>query len=828
MLSDRKDYYWYKGNAIKRIAIEGKPYPVRPEKLVPLGEDEAYIQEAVCERKHLFGRGATYFYTPYVLNVWKNRRSPGEWDDWVYTQISSELHTVYDAEKIRNFRISNGLIVKWHGRVTSGSGGSSATGDHETQGIEKMIKIGNDTFNAILEKRQSVNVTYDELLREFNDTVYDKYKQAYEIEEDANKEYRDKVEELDSKRIDELAALGRRLESQEKEIAEKYSEDPPEDVDEQEWERRRSLELWNAQVAYYRDVEKCNRTWQAEVGKAGRERDKTVSDMESELRSFALDKWYQHIEECNDLYKKTVDWRIKICEERNSRITGILQGLVSEYAYIVAENYLYGRCPIDKDRAAIESEGLSCLDHYLRRTPAPGITFTIPTLGFVCIGMSSNALVRMYADLEMRNARLAGLPVYRAAHDVEEVKTINDKVIYRIDDHVGEIGIGASRIAYWLTNTERKHDKDHKEGVLVTTVTEETYSNFDFCLYYGSRYEVENDVVQEMYMTLLLRINESVSIHLDEGDSVYEAGRIVRAMRVKLENKGVQGAEYLKQLDEIDDKLEEDIAKAEEERDKDLKDILDAYYKACADADSAYEEALDKATVKYNGDVSKSHMDYFDKASALAADTNTRLWETENSDLDDNEIIHRKAEIIEAFEKSLAQMQKQESDRKSSLTDEYNDRREALRRNRNKLYDDALAEKNDKTAKREEEYGDAVSELRDGAKDKKDAVYSAASRNNVRLRPDARCKWGFTLEEVDERQLSVDTPSHIGDSVTYSYFATVESMYSESGGEAVDIIYKPKSSTGMDYRKFKEEAEKGYERPRKYYRAVLPYFARYY
>lgn len=52
MLLSKEDYRYVGKNALKRIAIEGKPYPSdnRTEKLVLLGEDSAYMREAVYER----------------------------------------------------------------------------------------------------------------------------------------------------------------------------------------------------------------------------------------------------------------------------------------------------------------------------------------------------------------------------------------------------------------------------------------------------------------------------------------------------------------------------------------------------------------------------------------------------------------------------------------------------------------------------------------------------------------------------------------------------------------------------------------------------------
>ena len=55
MLDDRDDYHFLTENAIARVTIAGKPYAARSEKLVPIGEDEAWLREAALERVNMAG-----------------------------------------------------------------------------------------------------------------------------------------------------------------------------------------------------------------------------------------------------------------------------------------------------------------------------------------------------------------------------------------------------------------------------------------------------------------------------------------------------------------------------------------------------------------------------------------------------------------------------------------------------------------------------------------------------------------------------------------------------------------------------------------------------
>ena len=55
MLDVRDDYHFLTENAIARVTIAGKPYAARSEKLVPIGEDEAWLREAALERVNMAG-----------------------------------------------------------------------------------------------------------------------------------------------------------------------------------------------------------------------------------------------------------------------------------------------------------------------------------------------------------------------------------------------------------------------------------------------------------------------------------------------------------------------------------------------------------------------------------------------------------------------------------------------------------------------------------------------------------------------------------------------------------------------------------------------------
>ena len=69
MIKERKDYRFVTQNAMKRVTIDGSPYPVRDQKLILLGEDEAFFAEALRERRYATGIPGNTDYTKAILRI---------------------------------------------------------------------------------------------------------------------------------------------------------------------------------------------------------------------------------------------------------------------------------------------------------------------------------------------------------------------------------------------------------------------------------------------------------------------------------------------------------------------------------------------------------------------------------------------------------------------------------------------------------------------------------------------------------------------------------------------------------------------------------------
>ena len=81
-ITKEDDFQFLTENALKNIAIKGRPYPVRDQKLIMQGEDEAYIREAILEREYMVNGPSIGNAPVEVINKSDERilRIPKTWD----------------------------------------------------------------------------------------------------------------------------------------------------------------------------------------------------------------------------------------------------------------------------------------------------------------------------------------------------------------------------------------------------------------------------------------------------------------------------------------------------------------------------------------------------------------------------------------------------------------------------------------------------------------------------------------------------------------------------------------------------------------------------
>ena len=875
MLTNRDEYYWYGGNAIKRIAIEGKPYPERSAKLVMLGEDEAYIQEAARERVDEARDAFLGFFADYVLRIpWLGRRGGYPWSDWCWRLIrqldgsSATSIRFLDSDKAEAFEVPSNPFLVW--RTPHGSAFDESyvnDGEEKYKELEDLLEEqshytpGSPDWNRLQEqidaKRDEIQQLTDEvsaidaaesqrqgqITTDIRDAISDArsncndyadaYRkavygstttkglaqklvedlQSYENERDAaireaDDAYRGAKAAIDQTRTDGLATAKVDYEAEVKAIEAQYEEDPPEGVDYAEWQRRKALALWNAEVEYSDEVDEINSKWQTDSDKAKRDRDAAVVDAWRTYIADAKERWLTHIEDVNALRE---DFETNVNDEneaRNREVERLLGESTSSGDFdTYGIPYAYGLAAIDEARRDMLID-FSCLDHYLRKTPTSGYYI----LSFVAHMHSSDATERMYADLEMRRC-VDATPIQDYLYRDAFTRTNSSGVVASYDEHLADSS----------TYTRIRYKYERKTTGGNDYVDEYTYSNTRFSIYFGRRHEVEDESVEAIYATVAVRRNEyALRERYGFGPipyfSRYDENQTYGYLRVKLENMGVQNASYLAELDAIDDDLAAAIKEIDDEYAEALADIEDAYLKALDAADKEYDADVAAAAKEHDRKILDAHDDFMDLASTLAAVCNSDLQDiNDDEEMGYAEKTAAKRERLDKFLRDASGLYDALEQAVDAAKREYEEAVADAEKKRDDSKSQARTDKTQAIADLDEEMRVEArkADLRDEAQEAKDAVYARAAAQGLTLRPNARSKWSFDARAIDSDTLQVPD---FGDRGQYNDPITCvhSSIVSVLGIVHLDVVYAPKSETGMDYAPYMAEAKAGYARPRKY------------
>ena len=882
MLTNRDEYYWYGGNAIKRIAIEGKPYPERSAKLVMLGEDEAYIQEAARERVDEARDAFLGFFTDYVLRIpWLGRSGGYPWSDWCWRLIrqldgsSATSIRFLDSDKAEAFEVPSSPFLVW--RATYGNSWDEsyldesetlyrqyealleeqshyAPGSPDWDRLQVQIDAKRAEMQAVVDTVTALinaeSERQDDISQDLRDAVSDAshncsdYAAAYRkavygdentkglaqrLSEDlleygttrntavqqANSTYYAEKANIDQTRSSALTKAKKDYDDEVAAIEEEYAKDPPEGVDDAEWARRKALALWNAEVGYYNRRDEINSKWQTDSWKAGRDRDAATVDAWRTYISDAKERWLSHIEQVNSL-RETFEESVNAENaDRNREIEGLLaRSTNSGYFETYGIPYAYGLVAIDEDRRDMAMD-FSCLDHYLRKTPLPSYYH----LNFVAHAHSSDATIRMYADLEMRRC-------------VDETKATTVPAVYRDAFTRTSSGGWTTEYKEHLADSGTYTQIYYKSESANTSGSSSSYLHTDsstrFSIYFGRRHEVEEESIEAIYATVAILRDEQTS--RNRSGFGWIGGRYTSNynytygfLRVKLENMGVQNASYLARLDRIDDDLADAIAAIDKEYAEARAEIEDAYLKALDAADRAFDEDVAEAAKERDKAILAAHDDFMDAASPMAAACNSELQAIDDDeDMEDAEKKQKKQARLSKFWRDILSLN-------STLAQAVND----AKREYEEAVADAEKKRDDAKNKAKDDRTDAIdkldaemqvdarkADLRDNAREAKDEVYASAADAGVTLRPDARCKWSFDARTLDADGLRLPEFGDRGpeyDFVSCEHISTVYADFGQYGLPIhLDVVYKPKSETGMDYAPYMAEAKAGYERPRKY------------
>ena len=126
MLTEKRHYRHVSQEALRNVSVKGRPYPLRNERLVLLGEDEAFIEEAIRERAYLQPTSSQFESLTYYHETDDGGQRTGE----TVTTYSDNFAPY--AERIREILGSMGLLTAETG----------VKGEHRVGGKTVAERIG--------------------------------------------------------------------------------------------------------------------------------------------------------------------------------------------------------------------------------------------------------------------------------------------------------------------------------------------------------------------------------------------------------------------------------------------------------------------------------------------------------------------------------------------------------------------------------------------------------------------------------------------------------------------------------------------------------------
>ena len=721
MLENREDYVFVTENALKRIAINGAPYPTRSQKLVVIGEDEAYLIEAMRERGYL-NLMEPQAYDGVILRITQAVLRA----TWLYDGILAILkYSQYkfidgvartckwmDTEKVEDYAsvMPSGAVVTLNGQnptSTEPQGVAAAIADAQDE-IDDL----NDQLSEDLQSR--FNLLSDDLnaLYDLRDSLVE---QAEETRDSA-------VADAESSLQSDLAQMKTEHEAAVEAITKEYQEamDDP-DADHEEARKKYEKDLLDENNGYEIDVSARKDKARIEKADAESECRRTTWDAECDLYDTAKEKYRTYAADVKELQDTCHDDIIGVESQRNQTIASLEQGAVY-FGYLMLDtgaghaprpagdgvDYSDALAEMADTRKEMEIDAL-CLGKYLRKTPL------LPTKpqdakvsqDFVAHAPSSDATMRAYADLErMRCLTMTPPFVYRNA--------------YYITDTIGSIPHYDEKSTASGGNVEFYYKSESRDGSVVLN-----YSDTSFSVFFGRRLEVEKDWVEAIYATLRIYRNEYAS----SNDVPYITNRTLGFMRVKLDYEGIQCESDLADIDRVRDELAETLAHYAEIRDAAHKTALDAYYLAIDRAQKAYDDAIDAAETARTNSFDAAHRTYMASMEAAEKTFNTKVVEIEeNDELDDEEKEREIEDARSRYNSAWSAASDAEETARQSARQAYSDAEHAAVQARTDAEAAALQARNEAYRVANQAYDDATDGLAEDAQEEIDEIKQRPSQ----------------------------------------------------------------------------------------------------
>lgn len=481
MVSDKTDFQFVSQNALANISISGTPYPVREQKLVLMGEDIADLEEGIRERNFFVDHIGLHIESSYKL-------------------ANSLVYLEQYNERIREVCKD---VRPYHDRISA----MLATGTWMDKGKESGIPSSNPKVRC---KGPSDSSDY-------------RTKKAH-IEDDIIPQFNSDVSDLNTEHADALAQLSNAYSTAVTAEEARFSSDPDISAAEAKYDR----DTESAESTHSAEIEQEEELWisnKAEIERQYEDEeidgdeyrllldteddrhtqktrliDNNLADALEEAitgRNEAVTRATEHHHEILDALKARYDEDVK---EENDGYDAEMKSLRDTlnstiYDYVkgnpIFAEYVYekGYCPALQDMSdAFEAAKItkSCADMFYSRNPL--------------FYFASTPLDRLFADLERMDSKiLSPTPtVYRSAYiytygsgspsyvDSSEASENGNSIVVEDDDYSG------------------------------------TFSNTDFYILFGARYELE--LIEAIYADVIIKRTDTHRRE-DERDEIRDGAR---------------------------------------------------------------------------------------------------------------------------------------------------------------------------------------------------------------------------------------------------------------------------------------------------------------
>ena len=223
MISEADKYVHLTPNALKNISLKGSVYPLRDQKLVLLGEDEAYIEEAIRERECVCGGGREEF-----AEIAKT----DDEGNIIYDSNGDQIKTTYHNETFprydRRIRVVKTDYKDLIDRIR-------ASGWYDKK---KFAEIPQSDSTLVNVKEKYTREDEEDALKEYWDSVDN----ASEAEEEANKTHNEELEKKGKEHSDNLTKLEENKKTKISQAKTDYEQFEAPDKESQQEDERKSHE----------------------------------------------------------------------------------------------------------------------------------------------------------------------------------------------------------------------------------------------------------------------------------------------------------------------------------------------------------------------------------------------------------------------------------------------------------------------------------------------------------------------------------------------------------------------------------------------------------